>query len=273
MSALAIAPAFAAAAWAAEASPLADAVETRGRDSRQIICFGGNLGAADNPLYDYVLASTRTPQPRVCLLVSRRGASELVELFYRAFQEPRCRPSHILVGERGRGREPESHLGRQDVILVAGGSLIRVLGSWHVHGIDKLLRRAWRGGTVLCGFRGGALCWFEEAVTTFDGQLRASRGLGFLPYSGCVHYGQDPARRVAYRSHLLRGMRPGYAVEEGVALHFIGTQLHAAVSAASGGRAFSLRAQAEEIVEEQLPVTHLRVEDGLGLTGLGAGRG
>lgn len=235
------------------------AKEARPRESRQIVCFGGMPSpSADNPLHNYLLATTRKPRPRICLLLSRPGDNRnLVDAFYRAFQEPRCEPSHILAGDRSRGRDAKSHLVRQDVILVGEGSLIHVLGLWRFQGIDTLLHESWRRGTVLCGFRAGALCWFAEAVTAFDGELRASRGLGLLPWSGCTHYHHERARRAAYRSHLLRGMQPGYAVEEGAALHFVGTRLHSALSAVSGRRAFRVRAEQGEIIEEPLPMADL----------------
>ena len=83
-----------------------------------------------------------------------------------------------------------------------------------------MLRKAWREGIVLCGPSAGSLCWFREALSAFHGAPRSVRGLGLLPYSNCVHYDAEPARRLEYHSLVGEGMRPGFAAEDGVALHF-----------------------------------------------------
>src|ERR1039457_5369911 len=58
-------------------------------------------------------------------------------------------------------------------------------------------------------------------------------GLGFLPCSNGVHDDLDdqPRRRI-YRQLAGQGsLPPGYATEDGVGLHYVGTRLHEAVSA------------------------------------------
>jgi hypothetical protein len=57
-------------------------------------------------------------------------------------------------------------------------------------------------------------------------------GLGFLPFSNGVHddLGDQPRRR-RFREFIAAGTLPaGYATEDGVALHYVGTRLHEAVS-------------------------------------------
>jgi peptidase E len=65
-------------------------------------------------------------------------------------------------------------------------------------------------------------------------------GLGLLPYSNGVHDSLDdqPRRRV-YREYVANGELPaGYATEDGVGLHYIGTELHEAVAMRDGARAW-----------------------------------
>jgi hypothetical protein len=65
-------------------------------------------------------------------------------------------------------------------------------------------------------------------------------GLGLLPYSNGVHDSLDdqPRRRV-YREYVASGKLPaGYATEDGVGLHYIGTELHEAVAMVDGARAW-----------------------------------
>ena len=126
---------------------------------------------------------------------------------------------------------------RQDLIYVGGGNVVSMLGAWRAHGLDAILRRAWRRGIVLCGPSAGSLCWFEQALSAFHGAPRPVRGLGLLPYSNCVHYDAEPARRAEYHRFVARrDAAGGFAADDGVALHFRGTSLERAVSSRADGR-------------------------------------
>ena len=72
-----------------------------------------------------------------------------------------CRPSHLSLFTMP-NREPREHLLAQDVVYVGGGSTPNMLAVWRVHGIDEILREAWRSDVVLAGISAGANCWFEH---------------------------------------------------------------------------------------------------------------
>ena len=102
-----------------------------------------------------------------------------------------------------------------------------------------MLARGWRRGVVLCGLSAGSLCWFEDAVSAFHGAPTAVEGLGLLPYSNCVHYDGEPgAARGVPRCGRATAMRAGYAADDGVALHFVGTDLARVVSSRRGRAAY-----------------------------------
>ena len=231
-------------------------------DVRQIVSFGGGGFSMEsgNPLLDdYVLSLPTAPRPRVCFLPTASGdADHYVVRFYKAFSPERCIPSHISLFRRDRGAlDLREHLLAQDLIYVGGGSVISLLGTWRAHGIDLLLREAWEAGVILCGLSAGSLCWFAEGVTTFHGELRRIRGLGLLPWSNCVHYGTERGRREGYHHQLRRGMCPGYAAEDGAALHFRGPRLVDVVSSRPDARAWCVGDRGEEIAENPLPTRYL----------------
>jgi peptidase E len=121
-----------------------------------------------------------------------------------------------------------------------------------------VLRRAWEAGVVLCGLSAGSLCWFAHGVTAFHGEPRPVEGLGLLPWSNCVHLDEDPERESAYRRLLLDGMSPGYACENGAALHFSGERLARVVSSRPAARAYRMRRAAAGRVERRaLATTYL----------------
>lgn len=213
-------------------------------------------------LDDYILALTGARRPRVCFLPTASGdADHYVVRFYRRFSTY-CEASHISLFRRdqgGRGVEEDlaSHLLRQDLIYVGGGNVVSMLGVWHAHGLDEILRRAWCEGIVLCGPSAGSLCWFAESLSAFHGPPRRVRGLGLLPYSNCVHYDAEPARRAEYHSLVGEGMRPGFAVDDGVALYFRGTRLERVVSSRREGSAYHVHRVGGEVREISLQVCYL----------------
>jgi dipeptidase E len=233
----------------------------------QIVAFGGGGFSmeAGNPLLDdYVLSLTGAVRPRMCFLPTASGdADHYVVRFYRHFAT-RCDASHVSLFRRDRGGgdgsvdgDVAAHLLAQDLIYVGGGNVVSMLGTWRAHGLDAVLRRAWRRGVILCGPSAGSLCWFAEALTAFHGAPRRVRGLGLLPFSNCVHYDAEPARRVEYRRFVGDGMRPGYAADDGAALHFRGEELAAVVSSRPAARAYRVEPVGSEVAETPLAVTYL----------------
>jgi peptidase E len=138
--------------------------------------------------------------------------------------------------------EPAAHLLAQDMILVEGGSVVNLMAVWQAHRLGEAMRACWERGVVLAGASAGSLCWhtggptdsYRDALDPFTG------GLAFLPYSNGVHDDlPDQPRRATYRRLIAERTLPaGYASEDGVGLHYIGTGLHEAVSIKAGKRAW-----------------------------------
>lgn len=225
-----------------------------------IVAFGGGGFSmeAENPLLDdHVLSLTGKDRPRVCFLPTASGdADHYVVRFYRHFAD-RADASHLSLFRRGGGGDPAAHLLAQDLIYVGGGNVVSLLGTWRAHGLDQILRQAWKQGVVLCGPSAGSLCWFAESLTAFQGAPRRVAGLGLLPFSNCVHYDAEPERREEYRRFVGDGMRPGYAADDGAALHFRGRRLAEVVSSRPNARAFRVEPAGGAVVESPLPVRYL----------------
>ena len=81
--------------------------------------------------------------------------------------------------------------------------------------------------------------------------------MGFLPWSFTAHYDSEPERRDEFHRLLCGGMRPGYAADDGAALHFRGTELHKVVSSRPSAGAASLRCGPLGVVEQRLPAEYL----------------
>jgi peptidase E len=109
-----------------------------------------------------------------------------------------------------------------------------------------VLRDCWEAGVVLAGPSAGSQCWHVGGPTDAwsppeSGQLHAfTDGLGLLPYSNSVHDDHlTQSRRAGYRALVAKGELPaGYATEDGVGLHYIGTELAEAVTVRPSAKAW-----------------------------------
>ena len=122
-----------------------------------------------------------------------------------------------------------------------------MLAIWRVHGIDALLREAWENGVVLWGASAGMICWFEAGVTdSFGPQLAGLDCLGLLPGSACPHYDGEEQRRPRYRELVDAGFPEGIAADDGVGLHYVGTELAEIVTCRPGAAAYRVTRAGEE---------------------------
>ena len=141
------------------------------------------------------------------------------------------------------GRDLADLLLEQDAIYVGGGNTANMLAVWRVHGVDEILREAWRRGVVLTGSSAGAICWFDDGVTDSFGPelVRLGDGLGMLAGSFCPHFDAEPQRRpVATRLVATGAMAPGYAADDDAGILFEDGVAVRVVSAREGATAYRI---------------------------------
>jgi peptidase E len=200
---------------------------------RHILAIGGiDAGLRDDlpPLIGHALAlSGARGAPRVCVLNTAAGDDPAAYLRqYSRLARHGARASHLQLFPMPNVADPEDLLLSQDVIFVGGGSVANMVAVWRVHGLDRIMRRAWESGVVLSGVSAGAICWFDGGTTdSFGPQLRPfTAGLGLLPGSYCPHYSSEPTRRPAFQSLVADGTLPaGLACDDGAAAHYVDRDL------------------------------------------------
>jgi dipeptidase E len=218
---------------------------------RHIVGLGGS---GDTPeqmqrLFDYVLALTGKERPRLLYVPTALGdRDEAIVGFYERFAG-RGELSHLKTFPWPPAELRELILS-QDAISVSGGNTANMLATWKVHGIDVLMREAWEEGVVLWGGSAGMICWFEHGVTdSFGPQLDAMDCLGFLSGSACPHYDGESQRRPRYRELVDGGLPGGIAADDGVAVHYVGTEISEIVTCRPGAAAYRVTREGEERLE------------------------
>lgn len=232
---------------------------------QQIIAMGGGGFSMEpeNPALDrYIVEQSGEAWPAVCFLptASAEAESYIVD-FYEAFTRLDCRPTHLSLF-RLPAADLEGFVLKQNVIYVGGGNTRSMLALWREWELDRILRRAWEQGVILAGLSAGATCWFEQGLTdSVPGRQGPLSGLGFLPGSCCPHYDGEQARRPAYQRLIGSGeMLPGYGLDDGAALHFVGQQLEAVVTSRPEARAYRVELAADGVAERPLERIYLGPE-------------
>ena len=91
---------------------------------------------------------------------------------------------------------------------------------------------------MLAGLSAGAMCWFEGGISVSGGRPAPARGLGLLRGSLSVHLRSERQRLPAYRRAIAGGALPdGYALDDSVALLFVGRALAECFSSQPSARA------------------------------------
>jgi peptidase E len=223
---------------------------------RQVFAFSGVLapgpGERGNlPLLEHVLELGRSRwlwegAVRVCYLPTAIGDDPAAIAAYEQVLGERedVDLSVLRLFPHPSVPDARKHLLRQDVVLVEGGSLVNLLAVWRAHGLDEALTECWEEGVVLAGAGAGGQCWHAGGPTTsWSEELEpCTDGLALLPYSNAVHHDSPKRLRAPYRRMVAKGdLPPGYATEDGVGLHYVGTELAEAVTVRAGARAWHLR--------------------------------
>jgi dipeptidase E len=231
---------------------------SRNEDRRVILAMGGGgftMEPANPLLDDYVLTLTAAKEPRVLFLPTASGdTTTQINAFYARFGGRACTPSHVSLFRLGDLERPLAEIVlEQDIVYVGGGSMRNLLAIWSAHGLDDLLTRAWRRGTVLAGISAGAMCWFEGGVTCSSGAPQPIAGLGLLKGSLTVHADGEPERLPVWLKSVRVGTLPGgWAADDGVGLLFRGRNLERVVSSRPGAGAQRVDAIAGELVRHRL---------------------
>ncbi|WP_031167775.1 peptidase E [Streptosporangium roseum] len=205
-------------------------------------------------LLRYALDLTGQDRPKLGLLATATGDdSDWLLKMYGAFRDWDVEISHLTVFPMPNVEDPREWILSQDVIYVSGGSVANLAALWRLHGLDEAFEEAWRAGVVLSGQSAGALCWHVGGNTdSFGPTLRTwSDGLGLLPYSCGVHYNSESQRRTLLHESVASGELPGgYAADEGVALHYVGTEFIQAVTVDPEGYAYRIEHDGTDGVKE-----------------------
>jgi len=228
------------------------------RATPRIVALGGggfSMEPRDPRMDDAILELTGKRRPAVCFVPTASGDStQYVRRFMAAFPSKRAQASHLSLFQRD-GSSLREQVLAQDMIYIGGGNVANLLAVWRLHGLDRILREAWRKGIVLCGVSAGALCWFEAGLTdSFGPQLEPfQNGLALLGGSSCPHYDGEALRRPRFTQLIASGvLAAGTAIDDGAGAFYEGRRLVRCASTREGARVWRVTREGDYAVEEAL---------------------
>lgn len=207
-----------------------------------------------------VLRLTGKQRPKVTFVLTASGDDRsYVTRCYSAFRGWSVDVAHLELFSQPNA-DPRDLLLSSDAVWVGGGSVANLLAVWRVHQLDDIFREAWENGVVLGGVSAGSLCWHVGGTTdSFGPELQAvTNGLALLPYGNGVHYDTEAQRRPLLHNLVADRTLPlSYATDDGIGIHYQGTEPVAVVSDRTDTEAAAYRIElvGGEVVETTMPVS------------------
>lgn len=220
---------------------------------KQIIAIGGGGFTSENPnlkIENYLLTQTKKDKPKICFLPqASHEAPEYILKFLETFMKLGAEPSWVSLFGRVEDSWKRKIL-EQDIIYVGGGNTKSMIALWKAWGMDQILKEAYSKGIVMSGISAGAICWFEQGITDSVWPLGVVDGLGFLNGSTCPHFDTEAERQEVYRSKVNEAaIKPGIALEDCVAAHFIDGKLAHVIKSNETKKAIKINVGNESIIE------------------------
>jgi len=220
----------------------------------QIIAIGGG-GFGRNPkqnkIEKYILDQSGNKNPNIVFIPTASAEDKgYIVNFYSCFSKLQCKPSHINFFQRT--PRLDSIINKADIIYVGGGNTKSMLAVWREWKLDKLLKKAYHNGKILCGVSAGAICWFEQGITdSWASNLNTMDCLGFVEGMACPHYQEEKDRRPSVHEMLKKGTcMPGYAIDGGAAVHIVDGKYHKSLQFYPDSHVYQVSYK-DNIVEEQ----------------------
>lgn len=210
-------------------------------------------------IHKEILSRTNKKHPRVLYIPTAKDDTESYIAGFRKYYTGLgyCDVDVLrLIRETPTSSEIEAKITAADVVYVNGGNTHRMMRIWKRYGVDDMLKKAHRNGTIMAGHSAGAICWFTDGDSDSYNRKHSFRasGLRIIDALLCPHYDTEPFRRADLKTIMARTPRlVAITLDECAAIEIIDGEyrLLASTRTASGRRAFWKN---NKYVVENLPI-------------------
>lgn len=197
--------------------------------SPTIIAIGGGKPASTKIIDQEVLSRTKKKKPKLLFVGTASLDNERYqERMKKHYEKLGAHVSFLeLYRDRPSTREISKMIAKADAIYVGGGNTLRMMRFWQKIGIDRMLKKAYKKGTVMAGLSAGSICWFHwgnsdsRRFANPDAPLIKVHALNLFPMGLCPHY-EDGDRRPELHRMMKRTKGVAIAVDNNAAFEVIG---------------------------------------------------
>lgn len=153
-----------------------------------------------------------------------------------------------------------------DIIYVGGGNTLKMMRRWRFLGVDKILKKAYDRGAVMCGISAGSICWFEfghsDSMSSYspdDWEYIKVRGLGWIKGIHCPHYDSDTLgvpRRESFQQMMEQQGGIGIALDDNCALEVIDGNFFKILTSKAGAGAYKIYRERGKVIS--IPITQTK---------------
>ena len=223
---------------------------------------GGNMGELETlPIDREILRLTKKKKPRALFIPTASSDSrEYWEVFRGVYTgELNCHTDVLyLLGQRPTRKEITGKILSADLIYVGGGNTLKMMRRWRTLGVDRLLRRAHRKGTVLSGLSAGCICWFayghSDSMAFYhpdDWDYIRVKCLGLINGLGCPHYDGEKRDR-SFETMVKKQSHMGIALDNNCALEVIDNRYRVLTSTETAN-AYRIYRERGKAITETIP--------------------
>ncbi len=204
--------------------------------TKKIFAIGGSVVKwSDDFRFDQeIIKLSELEKPNVLFIpTATDDDTKYINYFHTIYNEKLgCKVENLLlVSEQPNLAQIEEKIDKADVIYVGGGNTLKMIKIWKKYGVDKLLKKAWESGKVMCGVSAGGICWFDSGSSdsmNFSDKsnfnLIKVKGLGFIKGMFSPHHINEPHRTAGLLKNIDTYGGMGYAVDDGAAIEIIDDQ-------------------------------------------------
>lgn len=180
---------------------------------------GGEIGRPGYPVETtdidkQIISLSGKSKPNVLFLPTASSDSPAyTEVFSKHYGEHLgCNVSVLNLYSRPSKASIERAIDGAGIIYVGGGNTLKMMTLWRRIGVDQLLIKASKRGTILCGLSAGAICWFKGGLSDSHSFSRGGKVWDYIKVRGldledvliCPHYDAEPQRPKALKKLLKR---------------------------------------------------------------------
>jgi len=230
-----------------------------------VVIGGGEIGRPGYPVETTkidkeIIKLTNKSKPKLLFIPTASSDSELyVNCVNKHFgKRLGCKVDALYLLNKKKENIADKIL-NSDIIYVGGGNTLKMMKRWHLLGVDKLLKKAYKKNIVLSGLSAGGICWFEyghsDSMSFYNPNswkyIRV-KGLGLIKGIHCPHFDsatKQKKRRKEFMEFMKKYSDIGIAIDNCCAIEFVDKK-YKVISAKNNANAYKIYKKNNKIKAE-----------------------